>query len=122
MFTNRIKCLYKVHSWFAHCLHKLTVEKPLVAIVVQVMSDIDPEVLQRAMFCQCDVICVCFSRLGGPNFFAQSCKPILVAMVVTSMQAMPVTWSHPVRSLCPQAPPDIALEGISQTALGNPVS
>ena len=93
---------------------KAKASKPVPAIVVQVMCDFIPEVLQRAMFC--DVICVCFSRFGGPNFFAQGCKPILIAMVVTAMQTM----SHPVRSLCP--PPDIALEGISQTALGFPAS
>ena len=86
----------------------------MAAIVVQVMGDFDPEVLQRAMFC--DVICVCFSRLGGPNFFAQGCKPICFAILVPGMHTM----SHPVRSLCP--PPDIALEGISQTALGFPAS
>jgi hypothetical protein len=88
--------------------------EPVAAIVVQVMGDLIPEVLQWAMFC--DVIRVCFSRLGGPNFYAQGCKPILVAMVVAAMQTM----SHPVRSLCP--PPDIALEGVSQTALGFPAS
>jgi len=64
----------------------------------------------------CNVISVCLSRLGGPYFFAQGCKPIVFAMIVTTMQAM----RHPVRSLCP--PPDIALECICQTALGFPAS
>jgi hypothetical protein len=59
-----------------------------------------------------DVIRICLSRLGGPDFFAQGCEPIVFAMVVTAMQAM----SHAVGSLCP--PPDIALECICQTALG----
>ena len=86
----------------------------MAAIVVQVMGDFNPEVFQDLMFS--DVIGVCLSRLGGPNLFAQGRKPIVFAMVVTAMQTM----SHPVRSLCP--PPDIALEGISQTALGFPVS
>jgi hypothetical protein len=83
---------------------KPKVRKPVAAIVVQVMGDFSPEVLQRAMFC--NVISVCFSRLGGANFFAQGGKPILVAMIATAKQTM----SHPVRSLCP--PPDIALEGV----------
>jgi hypothetical protein len=78
--------------------------KPVAAIVVQVMGDFIPEVLQWAMFC--DVIRVCFSRLGGPNFFAQGCIPIVTAMIVSTMQTM----SHPVRGLCP--PPNIALECI----------
>ena len=59
----------------------------------------------------CNVISVCLSGLGGPDFFAQGCKPIVVAMIVPTMQAM----RHPVSGLCP--PPDIALECICQTAL-----
>ena len=39
-----------------------------------------------------DVISVCLRRLGGPNCFSQGCKTIVIAMVVTAMQAM----SHPV--------------------------
>jgi hypothetical protein len=54
----------------------------------------------------CTVIGVCLSRLGGPNFFAQGCKRIVLAMVDTAMQTM----SQQVRSLCPL--PDIALEYI----------
>ena len=77
----------------------------MAAIVVQVMGDFIPEVFQNPMFC--DVICVCLSRLGGTNRFAQGCKPIVIAVVVTTMQTM---MSHPVSSLCP--PPDIALECI----------
>jgi hypothetical protein len=78
--------------------------KPVAAIVVQVMGDFIPEVFENPMFC--DVISVCLRRLGAPDSFAQGCKTIVIAMVVTAMQAM----SHPVRSLCP--PPDIALECI----------
>ncbi len=63
-----------------------------------------------------DVTSVCLIRLGGPNSFAQGCEPIVLAVVVTTVQTM----NHPVRSLCP--PPDIALECISQTALGFPAS
>ena len=71
---------------------------------MQVMGNFIPEVFQNPMFR--DVISVCLSRLGGPNSFAQGCKPIVIAVVVTTMQTM----SDPVRSLCP--PPDIALECI----------
>ena len=83
---------------------KAKARKPVAAIVVQVMGYFIPEVFQDLMFS--DVIGVCLGRLGGPNLFAQGCKTIVIAMVVTAMQAM----SHPVRSLCP--PPDIALECI----------
>jgi hypothetical protein len=78
--------------------------KPVAAIVVQVMGNFNPEVFQRPMFL--DVIIICLSRLGSPNCFAQGCKTIVFAMVITTMQTM----SYPVRSLCP--PPDIALESI----------
>ncbi len=78
--------------------------KPVAAIVMQVMGDFIPEVFQNPMFRY--VIGVCLRRLRGPDCFAQGCKPIVTAMVITAMQAM----SHPVRSLCP--PPDIALECI----------
>ena len=88
--------------------------KPVAAIVVQVMGNLFPEVFQRPMFL--NVISVCLNRLGGPKFFAQGCKPIVFAMIVTTMQAM----CHPVWSLCP--PPNIALECICQTALGFPAS
>ncbi len=88
--------------------------KPVAAIVVQVKGNFVPEVFQNPMFS--DVTSVCLIRLGGPNSFAQGCKPIVVAVIVTTVQTM----SHPVRSLCP--PPDIALECISQTALGFPAS
>jgi hypothetical protein len=88
--------------------------KPVAAIVVQVMGNFIPEIFQRPMLC--NVISVCLSRLGGPYFFAQGCKPIVFAVVGTTMQTM----SHPVRSLCP--PPDIALECICQTAPGFPTS
>ena len=90
------------------------VRKPVAAIVVQVMGDFIPEKFQSPMFL--NIITVCLSRLGGPDCFAQGCKPIVIAVVVTTMQTM----SYPVRSLCP--PPDIALEGVSQTALGFPAS
>jgi hypothetical protein len=88
--------------------------KPVAAIVVQVMGDFIPEKFQSPMFR--NIITVCLSRLGGPDCFAQGCKPIVFAVVVTTMQTM----SYPVRSLCP--PPDIALECICQTALGFPAS
>jgi hypothetical protein len=78
--------------------------KPVAAIVMQVMRNFIPEVFQSPMFS--DVIGVCLSRFGSPNFFAQGCKTVMFAMVVTAMQTM----GHPVSSLCP--PPDIALEGI----------
>jgi hypothetical protein len=78
--------------------------KPMAAIVMQVMGDFIPEVFQNPMLR--DVIRVCLRRLGGPDCFSQGCKPIVVAMIHTTMQTM----SHPVRSLCP--PPDIALECI----------
>ena len=51
-------------------------------------------------------------RIRGPNSFAQGSKASFV--IFTTMQSM----SHPVRRLSP--PPDIALEGISQTTLGLP--
>ncbi len=70
--------------------------------------------LKNPMFS--DVTSVCLIRLGGLNSFAQGCKPFVVAVVVTTAQTM----SHSVRSLCP--PPGIALECISQTALGFPAS
>ena len=88
--------------------------EPVAAIVVQIMCDFFPEIFQRPMLC--NVISVCLSGLGGPDFFAQGCKPIVVAMIVPTMQAM----RHPVSGLCP--PPDIALECICQTALGFPAS
>ena len=88
--------------------------KPVAAIVVQIMGNFNPEVFQSPMFI--DVISVCLSRFGSPNFFAQGCKPVMTAMIVTTMQ----TVSHSVRSLCP--PPDIALECICETALGFPAS
>ena len=83
---------------------KPKVGKPVAAIVVQIMGNLIPEVFQRPMFL--DVIIICLSRLGSPNCFAQGCKTIVFAMVITTMQTM----SYPVRSLCP--PPDIALESI----------
>ena len=88
--------------------------EPVAAIVVQIMGDFFPEIFQRPMFC--NVSSVRRSRLGGPDFFAQGCKPIVVVMIVPTMQAM----RHPVSGLCP--PPDIALECICQTALGFPAS
>ena len=75
---------------------------------MQVMGDFIPEVFQNPMFR--DVFCVCLSRLGGPNCFAQGSKPVVVAVVVTAMQTM----SHPVKSL--SSHPDIALQCICQTA------
>ena len=78
--------------------------EPVAAIVVQVMGDFIPEVFQRLMFS--NVISICLGRLGSPYSFAQGCKSIMIATVVTSMQRM----SHPVRLLRP--PPDIALECI----------
>ena len=78
------------------------------------MGDFCPEIFQSPMLS--DVIGVRLRRLGGPNWSAQGCKPIVIAVVVTTMQTM----SYPVRSLCP--PPDIALECICQTALGFPAS
>ena len=78
------------------------------------MQTFFPEIFQRPMLC--NIISVCLSGLGGPDFFAQGCKPIVVAMIAPTMQAM----RHPVSGLCP--PPDIALECICQTALGFPAS
>ena len=86
--------------------------KPVAAIVVQVMGNFIPEIFQRPMLC--NVISVCLSGLGGPYLFAQGCKPIVFAMIVTTMQAM----RHPVRSLCP--PPEIALKSVCHTTLGFP--
>ena len=88
--------------------------EPVAAIVVQIMGDFFPEIFQRPMLC--NVISVCLSGLGGPDFFAQGCKSILPATIVPAMQAM----RQPVSGLCP--PPDIALECICQTALGFPAS
>ena len=81
---------------------------------MQVMGNFIPEIFQRPMLC--NVISVCLSGLGGPDFFAQGCKPIVPSTIVTAMQAV----CHPVSVLCP--PPDIALECICQTALGFPAS
>ena len=53
--------------------------EPVAAIVVQVMGNFFPEIFQRPMLC--NVISVCLSGLGGPNSFAQGCKPIVVAMI-----------------------------------------
>jgi hypothetical protein len=83
---------------------KTKARKPVPAIVMQVMGDFIPEVFQNPMFS--DVSSVCLSGLGTPDSFAQGCKSIVVAVVVTAMQTM----RHPVRSLRP--PPDIALECI----------
>jgi hypothetical protein len=47
--------------------------KPMAAIVVQVMGNFIPEILQRAMFH--DVIRIYLSRLGGANFFPKAVKP-----------------------------------------------
>jgi hypothetical protein len=88
--------------------------EPVAAIVVQVMCNFIPQVFQSPMFGH--VISVFLSRFGSPNVFAQGCKTILFAMVATAMQTM----SNPVRCLCP--PPDIALEGVCETALGFPAS
>ena len=92
--------------------------KPVAAIVVQIMGNFMPQVFQNPMLS--DVIGVYLRRPIGPYCFSQGCKPIVIAMVVTAMQAV----SHPVRSLCP--PPDIALECIRlcicQTALVFPAS
>ena len=88
--------------------------KPVAAIVVQIMGDFFPEIFQRPMFC--NVSSVRRSRLGGPDFFAQGSKSIVLAMVVAAVQ----TVCQPVWSLCP--PPYIALECICQTALGFPAS
>ena len=62
--------------------------------------------------CELGAYSVCRSRLGGPDCFAQGCKSIVFAMIVTTMQTM----CQPVWSLCP--PPNIALECICQTAHG----
>jgi hypothetical protein len=62
---------------------KSKTSKPVAAIVMQVMGDFVPEVFQNPMFR--DVISVCLRRLGGPYCFAQGCKPIVFAMVVTAM-------------------------------------
>ena len=86
---------------------------PALGIVVEAIDhgtvadhqgDFIPEVFQNPMFS--DVSSVCLSGLGTPDSFAQGCKSIVVAVVVTAMQTM----RHPVRSLRP--PPDIALECI----------
>ncbi len=83
---------------------KTKARKPVPAIVMQVMGDFIPEVFQNPMFR--DVISVCLRGLGTPDSFAQGCKSIVFAMVVTAMQRM----RHPVRSLCPS--PNIALQCI----------
>ena len=57
--------------------------EPVAAIVVQIMGDFNPEVLQYPMFR--DVICICLSRLGGSYFFAQGCKTIVFSVVDTAM-------------------------------------
>jgi hypothetical protein len=111
-------------SWHGQTLAKLIVfpiwrrkpkaSKPVAAIVVQVIGNFNPEVFQNPMFH--DVISIFLSRLGGPNRFTQCCKPIVMAMIVTTVQTM----CHPVWILCP--PPNIALECICQTALGFPAS
>jgi hypothetical protein len=88
--------------------------KPVAAIVVQIMGYFVPEIFQRPMFC--NVSSVRRSGLGGPDFLAQGCKPIVPATIVPALQAV----RHPVSCLCP--PPDIALECICQTALGFPAS
>ena len=53
-----------------------------------------------------DLLC-----LGGPYCFAKGCKTIVLAVTITTMQAM----SHPVRCLRPS--PDIALKNVCQTTL-----
>ena len=88
--------------------------KPVAAIVVQIMGYFVPEIFQRPMFR--NVSSVRHSGLGGPDFLAQGCKPIVPATIVPALQAV----RHPVSCLCP--PPDIALECICQTALGFPAS
>jgi hypothetical protein len=97
---------------------KAEASKPVAAIVVQVMGDFVPEVLENPMLRDVvsvslsrlgmlrDVVSVSLSRLGSPNLFAQGCKSIVVAVIITTMQRM----SHPVRS--PRPPPNIALECI----------
>jgi hypothetical protein len=67
---------------------------------MQVMGDFIPEIFQNPIFR--DVISVSLRRLGAPDSFAEGCKPIVVAVVVTAKQTM----IHPVWSLLP--PPDIA--------------
>ena len=76
----------------------------MAAVVVQVMSDFNPEVFENPMFS--DVMSVRLRRLGGPNLFAQGRKPIVIAVVATAKQRM----RHPGSILCP--PPDIALKCI----------
>ena len=41
--------------------------EPVAAIVVQIMCNVFPEIFQRPMLC--NVISVCLSGLGGPDFF-----------------------------------------------------
>ena len=79
--------------------------EPVAAIVMQVMGNFIPEVLQSLMFG--DVTSIGISRPGCSNSLAQGCKTNVFAIAVSAMQRM----SHPVRSLCP--PPDVALERIS---------
>ena len=85
---------------------KAKASKPVPAIVVQVMGNFIPEVFQRPMFLDKSSVSESLSRPGGPYFFAEGRKPIVIAVVVTAMQTM----SHSVRSLCP--PPEIALQCI----------
>ena len=85
-----------------------------VQVPLQLHRRLHLHVVQRPMLC--NIISVCLSRLGGPDFFAQGCKPIVTAVIVTTMQAVCL----PVSVVCP--PPDIALECICQTALGFPAS
>ncbi len=87
--------------------------KPVgTAKVVQEVGQFCSKILENRMFC--DIGRVLFSRIRRPNRFAQGSEAIDIAMIITTMQTM----SHPVRRLSP--PPDIALEGISQTTLGLP--
>ena len=48
--------------------------KPVAAIVVQVMRNFNPEVFQSPMFI--DVISVCLSRFGSPNFLLRAANPL----------------------------------------------
>ena len=80
--------------------------EPVAAIVVQVMDDFVLEVFQNPMFR--DVSSVCLSRLGSPDSFAQGCKPMVIAVVITAMENEPsFEESATLRS-----PPDIALDCI----------
>ena len=74
-----------LHGFLHNTLHPITCLNTLQALVKSPAPG-------YGTGADADVISVCLRRLGGPNCFSQGCKTIVIAMVVTAMQAM----SHPV--------------------------